>query len=120
MDTAIIGTDDMELAETLGAEMAALEYEPVHAANGLEVIEAVGRTCPGVVFLDASLLVVSAYACCREMRQDPGLPRSLSVFLLTDNETSLRTLSRSGFTAVYPKSHGFEGLREILGRKVWI
>jgi CheY-like chemotaxis protein len=118
MDTAIIGTDDLGIIETLGAEIQALGYETVCAANGLEVIEAVGRKCPSVVFLDASILVVSAYACCRELRQDPTVPKSLPIFLLTDNETSPRILARFGFTGIFPKRHGFENLREFLARKV--
>jgi CheY-like chemotaxis protein len=116
METAIIGTDDLRLFETLGAEVEALGYGCVCAANGLDVITEIGRKCPGVAFIDASVLVISASACCRQLRQDPALPKTLPIFLLTDNETNPLLLARCGFTGSFPKHHGFHDLREFLTR----
>jgi CheY-like chemotaxis protein len=119
MDTAVIGTDDLWIIETLGAEAEALGYECVHAANGFEVIEEIGRKRPAVVFIDASILVVSAHACCRELRQDPTVPKTLPIFLLTDNANDPLVLARFEFTGSFPKQHGFEDLREFLAHHVW-
>ncbi len=116
MDAAVIGSDDQVIIETLGAEIEALGYEAVYAVNGLDIIEAIGHECPALVIIDASILVVSAYACCQELRRDPTLPKTLPIFLLTDNETNPRILSKFGFTDIFPKRHLFNDLRELLAR----
>ncbi len=120
METAVVGTDDREMMETLGAEAEALGYAPIYAANGLEIAQETRRKCPGLVFIDASILVISACACCQELRQDPSLPGTLPIFLLSDNARNPAMLERCGFTGLLPKRHNFQDLREFLACKVWI
>ncbi len=119
MDTAVVATDDQHLFETLGAEAEALGYEAVWTANGLELIEEIGRKCPGLVFIDASIPVIGAYGCCSELRRDRTLPENLPIFLLTDDETSPHILVRFGFSGNFPKRHGYFDLREFLAQNVW-
>ncbi len=119
MDSAVVGTDDVDLFRTLGAEAEALGYEAVWTANGLDLIEEIGHRCPGVVFIDASIPVIGAYGCCSELRRDRTLPKELPIFLLTDDETSPMILVRFGFSGNFPKRHGFFDLREFLARNVW-
>ncbi len=119
MDTAVIGTDDLSLFKTLGAEAEALGYESVWTSNGLDLIEEIGHRCPGVVFIDAAIPVIGAYGCCAELRRDRTLPQDLPVFLLTNDETSPHILLRFGFSGTFSKRHGFFELREFLAHNVW-
>ncbi len=119
MESAVVGTDDLHIFKTLSAETEALGYEAVWKPNGLDLIEEIGHRCPGVVFIDASMPVIGAYACCRELRRDPTLPPILPIFLLTDDETSPHILLRFGFSGTFPKRHGFRDLREFFAHNVW-
>jgi DNA-binding response OmpR family regulator len=119
MDTAVVGTDDLNLFETLGAEAEALGYLAVWSPNGVDLIDEIGQTCPGLVFIDASIPVIGAYGCCSELRGDQTLPQNLPVFLLTDDETNPNILMQFGFSGTFPKRHGFHELREFLAQNVW-
>jgi DNA-binding response OmpR family regulator len=119
METAVVGTDDLHIFETLGAETEAMGYEAVWTSNGVELIEEIGRQCPAVVFIDASIPVIGAYGCCSELRRDRTLPQNLPIFLLTDDEINPFILLRFGFSGTFPKRHGFYDLREFLAHNVW-
>ena len=119
METIVIATDNLDVLQLLGPEAEALGYDVVWKENGLELMEEVGQRCPAAVFIDISLPVIGAYACCRELRRDPTLPPELPIFLLSDDDTNHFVLAKFGFSGAFPKKHGFFSLREFLAQNVW-
>lgn len=114
MNLVIIGTENYDLYALLASELEAAGYATHWAADGLEALDATERLAPMALLLGESLPVLGATECCMRLRQIPEIQRDLPVFLVTDNEVNSAVRDKTGFTGVFPATHGSWELHDLL------
>ena len=118
MPSILIATDDTALYTVLSAECAGEGHATLWAANGHEAVELTLAHAPDLIFLDIALAIFNGIEACAMLREDPGVPGSLAIYLLTDDEVNPNTLLRCGATGIFPKTHAGSELRELLAQEL--
>ena len=118
MATILIATDDAALYTILSAECAGEGHETIWAANGHEALELALAHGPDLVCLDLPLAIFTGVEACTMLREDPTVPASLPIYLLTDDEVSPHVVQRCGATGIFPKTHAAADVRELLAEEL--
>lgn len=116
MACIIIATEDTACFEVFAGELGGDGHEVHWAISGHEAVELVSGDPPDLLLLDTALSVFDAYETCQMLRGDPDIPVRLPIVLLSDNEESKIRLEHAGFTEVFPRTHGADALRELVGK----
>ena len=119
MQKILIGTCNTQLWETLAAEISSLNYAPLWACTGLEVLETALAEAPALIFLSPNLPVFDGYEACTHLRQDPEIASETSIYLISDGEQNPHKLDRAGFSGTFPETHEQQTLQELLGNLAW-
>jgi CheY-like chemotaxis protein len=118
MARILIATEDAALYAVLSAECGGEGHETLWAASGFEALQMTQSEGPDLVFLDLPLAVFTGTEVCSMLREDPTVPKSLPVYLVTDDDLNPHLILRCGATGIFPKTHAANELRELLSVKL--
>lgn len=76
---ALVVDDNLESAQTLGWMMEMLGYETATVNKGKDALEQVKNHVPDVVLLDIGMPDINGYDVCKEMKNLPGLEKTLFI-----------------------------------------
>lgn len=82
MTTVLIADDQPDLVAILSARFAALGFETLEAADGMEALRLLRERRPDVAVLDVMMPELNGYQVCREVKHDAALAGT-PVILLT-------------------------------------
>ena len=109
MAIVLIATDDAAVATSMEAVITAQGHRVVWVQDGPDALEAALGESPDFLFVDATLPVYDGFEVCRQLREDPLIPDSLPIFILSSVEENPRELERCGATGCMSKNtFGFE------------
>jgi DNA-binding response OmpR family regulator len=114
MTQILIATEDSSVADILQGEVEGEGYESVWCVSGQDAYEITSSGNAQLVLLDSAIAVFDAFATCKLLRNDPDIPATLPVILVTGVEPDYRRVESVGFSAVLPRIHTREDLRELL------
>ncbi len=114
MATILIATADAQLYEIFNAEITGEGHTVLWAGNGQETLELTLENAPHLIFLDTALEIFNAFETCHLIREEPDLPKTLPVVLLSDNEINPKKTEQVSATSVFPKTHDAAALHDQL------
>lgn len=112
----LIATEDATLHQVLASECAGEGHSSTWAADGYEASETALREDIDLALLDMKLAIYTGLELCEMLREDPAIPKSLPIFLVSDDDITPHVLLRARATGVFPKTHGAHDVRELLAR----
>ena len=123
MAKVLIAGEPGEPLDVLDAELSGQGHDVLVAVTGQQAYESAMREKPEAVIVAARMPVFDGLTVCRMLRDDPGVPKDLPVFLLTGAEVDAKTLERAGVTEAINTRHEASELRELLaqhlGKAIW-
>jgi len=114
MAIVLIATMDSVVFDTLSAEVAGEGHEVLWASNGQDAYDQTLSRKPDLLFVENALPIFNGFELVALLRGDPDVPPALPVLLIGDDAVEPHRFERSGFTAQFPKTHGYFELREVL------
>ncbi|MBW3624626.1 MAG: response regulator [Armatimonadetes bacterium] len=80
-ETIMVVEDDEELNEIIHYNLTRAGYEVIQAWDGLQAIEAIRQSAPGLIILDVMLPGVDGWEVCHSLQDSPELREIPIVFL---------------------------------------
>lgn len=116
MAQIVIASEDLGVLAVLAAEVAAEGHDVIEVMNGQDALDSVSPNGADLVFLDRSLPIFNGIEVCQMLREDPDLPPSLPIILVTDEDLDSHTRERARITVVLAKTHSMHEVRDLLAR----
>lgn len=116
MTSALVATDNAALYQVLSAELEGENLDVYWAVNGKEAFDMTLEMTPDLAFLDAHLPLFSGLALSRLLRAEPSLPPELPIVLLSDEPIEPHAREKARISAVLPKQHQVQELREMISK----
>lgn len=114
MAKVLIATMDSSVFDTLSAEVAGEGHDVTWASDGKDACDLVLSEEPALLFVEDDLAIFSGFEVVAILRGDPDVPAGLPILLLSDEAADPHRFEKSGFTAQFPKTHGYFEVRELL------
>lgn len=116
MARILLAGSDSASVDALAAELASEGHEARIALTGQEAYELALEISPDLVILETALPVFNGFETCQMIRNDPAIPPTLPVVLLSSVEPDRRQMEKVGATESLSKAHRAGDLRELLSR----
>lgn len=109
---------DSLVYDALSAEVAGEGHEVLWASDGQEACDLTLARRPDLLLLEQALPVFDGFEVADILRGDPDVPKALPIVLVADHGVEPHRLERSGFSGIFPKTHGYFELREFLAAHI--
>lgn len=116
MAKILIADEDFSVREVLAATVSGEGHDVFEASDGQEAIETALREQPDLVFLGAMMPVFNGYETCEMLRNDPEVPQSLPIILVSGFNVDVRARERVGADEAIGVSPTAAELRDLLVR----
>lgn len=116
MATILIAGDDFAALTAIGAAVEAEGHRLIEAHDGFDAVRYAVDEAPDLIVLETSMAVFNGFQASRMLRDDPAVPASVPILLLSGNEIDVRAVERAGATAALAKQTPAAVLRELLVR----
>jgi CheY-like chemotaxis protein len=110
----LVADDDSEALERVATVARAEGYEVLTAGDGQSALESARSLLPDLVLLDVTLPVFGGLEVCELLRNDPEVPKTLPIVLMTEDELESRQIERVEASACVRKRMALAELRELL------
>ena len=114
MAKILLAGEDLAILDTMQAAIEGEGHEVLTAATGLDAYETTLSDEPDLVFLEMAMPVFNGFETCEMIRQDPDVPATLPIILLTNEDQDVRKLVNVGVSEQFSKVHLTVELRDLL------
>ncbi len=114
MARMLIATDNAGLYQVFAAELEGDRHDVHWAVNGKEAFDVVVENMPDMAFLDVHLPLFSGLAVSKLLRAEPAIPPEFPIVLLSDDPIDPHLVEKAQSSAVFPKQHLAQDLRELV------
>ncbi len=112
----LIATDNVGLYQVFAAELEGDRHEVHWAVNGKEAFDMLVESMPDLAFLDVHLPLFSGLGLSKLIRAEPAIPPEFPIVLLSDDPIDPHVVEKTRVSAVFPKQHLAQDLRELICR----
>lgn len=114
MAKILVAGQDLATLATIEAAIEGEGHDVVAALNGLEAYEKALLEQPDLVMLETAMPVFNGFETCRMLREDPEVPKTLPIVLITAEQIDPRKFEHSLATDQLLKVHSSLQLRDML------